>query len=145
MSNDRIPDPAVLYGTAGRDATERTTQSGKRQVEVSIALYTGKEQDGSYRPSTWARIRAYGAAADALAEARKGDRVTAAGQLTLDEWTGRDGAKRTELTLTAFRAEVEGRSTQSHRPPARPSTRPSTRPATRPATPAVEYDDDLPY
>lgn len=141
MSTDRIPDPAVLHGTAGSDATERTTTAGKRQVEVSIALYTGKEQDGSYRPSTWAKIRAYGAAADALAEVRKGDRVTASGQLTLAVWTGRDGVERTDLVLTAFRGEVEGRST----PAARPAARPSPRPSPRPATPAVSDDDDLPY
>lgn len=136
--NTNIPDPAVLHGTAGKDAVERTTKNGKRQVEVSMALYNGKEQSGEYKPSTWIRVRAYGDAAEAMAEIRKGDRVTACGQLAVETWTDREGQTRTDLVLTAFRCETEAKQA-----PARPAARPASRSA--PVTRPVEDDEEIPF
>ncbi len=131
---NNIPDPAVLHGTAGKDATERQTSTGKRLISVSMALYNGKTQDGAYKDSTWVRVRAYGDAAAAMAEIRKGDRITAAGQLAIETWTDREGQSRTDLVLTAFRVETERRSAPTSRPPQRTPTR------------RVETDDDeIPY
>ena len=74
----------------------------------------------------------FGETAERLCQAlHKGDRVYVEGTLRLSEWTGRDGEKRTGLSVAAWKAEklgVIGR----NKPPKRRARGSATEPEAQP-------------
>lgn len=92
-------------GNIGREPELRFTPEGKAQVTFSVALYTGKNKDGEYNPSLWARVYAFGDTAEAMhQQLHKGSKVTIEGTPRPSRtWKGDDGVERPAgLEVTAW-------------------------------------------
>ena len=87
----------------------RYTPEGKAVYRCSVAMYTGKDADGKYKPSVYIRVTAFGELAEQVnRELSEKMRVTVTGQVEpTREWTGNDGKTRTEFSVIA-RAVVQG-------------------------------------
>jgi len=121
----------VIGANIGRDAESR--QVGDHYiVEFPIADNT---KAGGKEITSWFRVKVWNNYAKALErDLIKGARISVSGRLVIDEWTDRDGNKRTtpEISADAIHIErgAEGR-------PARP------KPEEKPGEP--EPDDDIPF
>lgn len=94
--------------TVGRDAEVRYLPSGQAVLNVSCANNVGfgdKQQVVWLRVVLWGR-RAEGSLKDYL---KKGQQVFVSGELTINEYTGNDGTKKTQLELNASTIELVGK------------------------------------
>jgi single-stranded DNA-binding protein len=91
---------AAIWGTLGRDAELKVSK--KRQQYLKFGARVG---DGD--AATWVNVMAFVDGAPELAsKLLKGARVYCEGSLRLDEWTAQDGAKRSGLSVMAWRCEL---------------------------------------
>jgi single-strand DNA-binding protein len=90
----------TVDGNAGSKPELRDTKSGKAMTRFSVASTT-KPKDGESKTS-WVTVLAFDQLAQQLAEnVNKGDRVLVTGRLEVEEYTDKDGNKRTAVTLLA--------------------------------------------
>lgn len=79
------------YGRMVADPQTRATTNGKNmamaRLAVSLPCHTGQNGEATY----WLGVVAFGKQADALAEHVKGDLVSVAGTMQVNQWTGQDG------------------------------------------------------
>jgi len=101
---------AALEGRLGRDPELKMVKGGALAlVTLAIAVDDTSPKEGESRPVTWVNVKLFGDRAQYLHETvKKGGRVYCEGKLSLDTWTGRDGAERHGLSLMAHRVEVLG-------------------------------------
>ncbi len=102
----------ILIGNLGRDPEVRTTQSGTKVANLSIATsQSWKDRNtGERREKTeWHRVVIWGNLAD-IAERylRKGSKVYVCGQLQTRKWQDQSGADRytTEVVLQGYNSEL---------------------------------------
>ena len=88
---------AVIAGRLGADPVARQTARGTNMVTVSAAVDVARE--GADPLIEWVGLVGFGTAADALLRCKKGDVVTAIGQLTKSTFTARDGEERSSWSL----------------------------------------------
>ena len=89
----------ALFGTLGRDA-ETTSKNGRTYLRLNVAVPEGET-------TTWVSVMAFDERAIASAEGFvKGSRVYVEGKLSLDEWTGQDGDKRTGLSVMSWHCRL---------------------------------------
>jgi single-strand DNA-binding protein len=90
---------ASIYARVGQDPVARTTKSGHPMTTASVAVdVAGKDAE----PSTlWVSILAFGAAAEALLRASKGEMVAAVGKLSRGSYTTAAGEPREQWTMLA--------------------------------------------
>ncbi|AHE99390.1 single-stranded DNA-binding protein [Thioalkalivibrio paradoxus] len=89
---------ASVHGRLGADPVAGETKTGKLMVRASVAVDVTPHN--AEEPETlWVSLLAFGAAAEALDRAAKGEMVTAQGRMTRGHYTGRDGALRESWTL----------------------------------------------
>lgn len=89
---------AILIGNLGRDPEIRYTQAGEPIANFSLATsekWTGK--DGQKQERTdWHRVEVFGKQAQVVRDyLTKGRSVYVEGQIRYEEWTDKDGNKRT--------------------------------------------------
>lgn len=89
---------AILIGNLGRDPEIRYTQAGEPIANFSLATsekWTGK--DGQKQERTdWHRVEVFGKQAQVVRDyLSKGRSVYVEGQIRYEEWTDKDGNKRT--------------------------------------------------
>lgn len=156
--------------TVGRDAEVRYLPSGQAVLNVSVANNVGfgdKQQTVWLRVVLWGK-RAEGSLKDYL---KKGQQVFVSGELTMSEFTGNDGVKKTSLELNATIIDLVGKResapssdynapapasnytpqayqqppAQNYAPPPAPN-RPAPQPRSA-AAPSFDapYDDDIPF
>jgi single-strand DNA-binding protein len=91
----------TLFGRVGRDPETRAVGSTEVcQVSLATSSRWKDKQSGEYKERTeWHRIEAWGGTAKALARVSKGDRLLVTGELCYNEWTDKDGAKRTTASV----------------------------------------------
>lgn len=91
----------IFIGRLTRDPETRVTQSGISVARFTIAVDRRVKQDG--KPTAdFFRIEAWrGTAEFADKYFRKGMRVAARGEMHTEEYTDKEGVKRTAYTLTA--------------------------------------------
>jgi single-strand DNA-binding protein len=90
---------ASIHGRLGGDPVQRKTRAGKPMATVSVAVDVAKPGD---EPATeWISLVAFGKAAEALAQHRKGDVVSAMGVMTRSTFAGRDGNEKVSWSLLA--------------------------------------------
>jgi single-strand DNA-binding protein len=91
----------TLIGNVGRDPDIRYTQSGDPIVSFSLATtetWDGKQ--GKQERTEWHKVDMFGPLAKALKSyITKGKRVYVEGKLHYDEWTDKDGNKRTKAVV----------------------------------------------
>jgi single-stranded DNA-binding protein len=84
---------AAMFGVLGKDAERKTSGSGKSYVRLNLRIGDGNAVQ-------WVNAMTFDPEAIAAADKmRKGAAVYIEGKLSLDEWTGQDGAKRHGLSL----------------------------------------------
>lgn len=83
-----------FIGTLGRDAETRFSKDAHPILNLSLAT--------KYRDkTTWIRVTAFNKTAEWNAHLKKGAHVWVEGPMSMEEWTGKDGAKRTTLCMVA--------------------------------------------
>ena len=91
---------AALEGRLGQDVELRRSESGKDWARLSVGVGVGDHV-------TWVSVSVFEEKARALVGLAQGHRSVCGGRLSLNAWTGRDGAERTGLAVTAWRIEVQ--------------------------------------
>lgn len=96
----------TIIGHAGKDPETRYTSGGDAVCSVSVA--TSRKRKGEETTSWW-RVQAFGKTAEALANyITKGQAFGAVGEPVIEEWTDKDGNKRTTPTIYADRIILLG-------------------------------------
>lgn len=84
-------------GNIGKDAEQRYTPSGDAVLQFSVGVKSGY---GDKASTTWARCAMWGKRGEAVAQyLTKGQLVGISGEVTLREFTDRDGQKRSSLEV----------------------------------------------
>jgi len=102
----------MLMGNVGRDPEIRTTQTGEKIAQLSIATTeTWKDRGGERQERTeWHRVVVFNERAVSFIEqyVAKGARLYVEGQLQTRKWTDQKGVERytTEIVVSKFRGEV---------------------------------------
>lgn len=103
----------TLIGNLGRDPEVRTSQSGDKIVNLSIATsesWKDKSSGERKEKTEWHRVVVFNERlADVAANyLKKGSTVYIEGQLQTRKWTDKDGAEKysTEIVLQRFRGEL---------------------------------------
>ena len=87
-----------IIGNLGRDPESRTTQTGKKVVNFSIAVQDDYNKDTTY----WFNVQAWGKTADFVeAYLTKGRKVAVSGRLTQRKYETSDGQKREAIEIVA--------------------------------------------
>jgi single-strand DNA-binding protein len=98
-------------GRLGQGPEQRYTNSGKLMLSFSIAVdeKTTATEDRAAVETTWVRVTCWEELAETLSEQlRKGTQVYVEGRQRLARWTGKDGAPRAGLSVSAWRVDVHG-------------------------------------
>lgn len=90
----------TFAGNAGKDALDKTTSSGTRIVTFTLC-HTQKAKQGGADKSTWITVKAFSWSAESAAKIKKGMNVFVRGPLSIDEYTAKDGSKKTSVCLIA--------------------------------------------
>jgi single-strand DNA-binding protein len=136
---------ACFSGRAGSVPELKTSKSGNPWCAFSLAVSDGSDTT----QATWVRVCLFGSLAEEMAEKiEKGCRVYAEGRLTLQTYTGRDGAERAGLQLAAHHvtrmAPKANKPKRAGFPPGRGYDRPAETGA-RPMRAACTQDDAIPF
>lgn len=115
-----------LIGNLTRDVELRYTPSGRPVAQFRLAINRRfRDRDGNQKEDTvFVDVETWGRRAETAKEyLAKGWTAFVEGRLRVDEWTGRDGQKRSKLVVVAWRVQSLG-------------------PAGRVDTPASRYRDE---
>jgi single-strand DNA-binding protein len=126
---------AAFFGSLGRDAETKTSKAGKTYLRLNVRVGDGDTPQ-------WISVMAFDPEAIAAADRMlKGAKVYVEGKLSLDEWTGQDGQKRTGLSVMSWHCRL---SAIGRNKPKRQSDREATAPNAPRSGPAF-YDDNIPF
>jgi single-stranded DNA-binding protein len=78
------------YGRLVADPQTRTTTNGNNMAMARLAVSLPVMRQRR-RVNLWLGVIAFGKQADALAKHQKGDLVSVAGNMQVNQWTGQDG------------------------------------------------------
>jgi single-strand DNA-binding protein len=135
----------IIVGYLGRDAEVRYTPGGTPVCDFSIAT-TERRKDRSGESSditTWFRVALWGARGESLSQyLTKGKQVFVDGRLRQEEYTDRDGNRRTNLQVDASDVQFVGARGEDGPPSAVSSSRPQS---AEPGPPPGPADDDIPF
>lgn len=96
----------TIEGRVGSDPEIKFTSSGKAVVKFSVVSSRNvKGDDGKWSESetTWWRVTAWDAFAENIADSiTKGEHVLVLGRAYTEEWTDKEGNKRSSLAVNAF-------------------------------------------
>jgi len=101
----------TIVGHLGRDAEMKYTPQGTAVCSFSIAsTERRKDKSGEYQDqTTWFRVTLFGKQAEAVSQyLQKGKQVFVEGRLRTEEYTDREGARRTSLEVTANEVHLLG-------------------------------------
>jgi single-strand DNA-binding protein len=139
----------TLTGRVGKDPETSETGNGTTITRLSVATSARQKKDGEWADTTtWWRVTVFGQPARYAAEyISKGDLVEVSGEVSQDEYVGRDGEKRTSLEIKGHHISRltprtdSGQKTEQERP-ARREAATMTEPVRREYSPA---DDEPPF
>jgi single-stranded DNA-binding protein len=81
------------------------TATGKRVVTLTVMLYGGKNQDGTYKDSTFIDITCWNELADYAVQLQPKHRIKVVGKLTSRKFKTKDGENRSQLFINASYVE----------------------------------------
>jgi single-strand DNA-binding protein len=103
----------AFSGSLGRDAESKVSGSGKPYVRLNVRVGDGDQ-------AQWISVMAFDQSAiDAVGKLTTGARVYVEGRLSINEWTGKDGTKRTGLSVMSWHcrlAEIGRNKPRSEKP-----------------------------
>ncbi|WP_294900541.1 single-stranded DNA-binding protein [Tatumella sp. UBA2305] len=89
------------YGRLVADPQTRTTANGKSmamaRLAVALPCHTAQNNEATY----WLGVVAFGTQADILAKHQKGDMISVAGNMQLNQWSGQDGVQKEQPQVIA--------------------------------------------
>ena len=123
------------YGRLVADPQTRTTSGGKAMAmaRLAVALPCNTADDGQV--TFWLGVLAFGKQADLLAKHVKGDMISVAGNMQVNQWKAQDGTEQTGYQVLAD-SIISARTS-------RPNTQPKAQ--NRPAAPGWEVYDTPDY
>ena len=134
----------VAIGTLGRDPEVRSTPSGTKVANFSIAI---EEGFGDKKRTEWVNVVAWKDQAEfAEKYLKKGKTISLSGRLQTSSWDDKTTGKKVYKTevvaseLNFFDTRSDGGGSSSNR--TEPARREATQPVTRAAQPATAPDDD---
>lgn len=121
-------------GNIGSDAETRYTKDGLAIASWSVAVKSGY---GGREKTMWVKCSLFGKRAEGglVQYLKKGSQIAVSGELSLNEWTGKDGSTKTSLELKVSEIDLIGgkKDTSNH---ANHSPAPA---------PDADFDDDIPF
>ena len=136
----------IIVGNLGRDPEMRYMPSGDPVCEFSVATNERRKDNSGEMVDmvTWFRISIFGKRGEIANQyLSKGKPVFISGRLRQEEYTDREGVRRTSLRVVADDFQFIGSRGDEGPPSASPSSRaPSSDPGPPPSGPA---DDDIPF
>lgn len=129
----------IIVGYCGRDPETRYTPQGVGITSFSIAT-TEKRKDVEH--TTWFKVVAFGRLAEIVNEyVKKGSQLYVEGRLKQDEYTDREGNKRTALEVTASEVQFIGsRADSGEQAGAKAAAFEAQKPVA-----AIDADDSVPF
>jgi single-stranded DNA-binding protein len=124
---------SAMFGTLSRDEEVKTSKAGKQYLRLNLRVGDGDE-------AQFVNAMIFDTAAIDIADKLvKGARIYIEGRLTVDEWTGKDGAKRHGITVMGSHCRLAqiGRN--------RPKRENSTSAAALYAPGGSDLNDDIPF
>lgn len=99
----------TIVGHLGRDPELRYTPQGTAVANFSIATTEKRKGEDGTETTTWFRVTVFGKQAEIAQQyLSKGKQVYVEGRLKLNEYTDRDGNKRSSLEVTADNFQMLG-------------------------------------
>jgi len=90
----------AFFGALGRDAESKTSKAGRAYLRLNVRVGDGDA-------TQWVSVTSFDPdAVKVVDNLRKGARVYIEGRISLDEWTGQDGAKRRGLSCMSFHTRL---------------------------------------
>ncbi len=126
-----------ITGRVGRDAEQRTTQSGTSLASFSVAMDYGYGQN---KETVWVKCTIWGKRAEALAQyIKKGDMISLVGECKVSTWEGDKGTQAT-LELNVDDVTLCGGSGNKS---AQEAPQKASKPAQKPKQ--DDFDEDIPF
>lgn len=89
------------YGRLVADVQSRTTNNGNPMAFTRMAVTLPCQKAENGEATFWLAVTAFGRQAQALAKHQKGDLVSVAGNMQVNQWTGNDGGTQTGYQVIA--------------------------------------------
>ncbi|EBX1372017.1 single-stranded DNA-binding protein [Salmonella enterica] len=89
------------YGRLVADVQSRTTDNGNTMAFTRMAVTLPCQKAENGEATFWLAVTAFGRQAQALAKHQKGDLVSVAGNMQVNQWTGNDGGTQTGYQVIA--------------------------------------------
>lgn len=135
-------------GNLGKDAESRYTPSGDAVVQFSVGIKSGY---GDKATTTWARCAMWGKRGEAVAQyLTKGQLVGISGEVTLREFTDKDGQKRSALEvrvndLTLLGSKRDGEQSAPRNESALAQNQQRSGPTPQSEGSFSDFEDDAPF
>ncbi|WES69661.1 single-stranded DNA-binding protein [Superficieibacter sp. HKU1] len=139
------------YGRLVADVQSRTTNNDKPMAFTRMAVTLPCQKAENGESTFWLAITAFGKQAEALAKHQKGDMVSVAGNMQVNQWTGNDGGTQTgyqviaDSVISARTARPRGKKAQLGQATAAPQYMGAGGPASPHAQGYEDYDQTPPY
>lgn len=138
----------ILIGNVGADPELRTLESGTKVVRLRLATTERIKKGDEWTDHTeWHSVVLWRMLAERADKfVRKGSQIYVEGSLRRNEWTDKDGAKRSDVEIIANDMRLLGRRPEGVQPAAPQSAAPAAAPSATSAPAAPEEPaDDLPF
>lgn len=89
------------YGRLVADVQSRTTGNGNPMAFTRMAVTLPCQKAENGEATFWLAVTAFGKQAEALAKHQKGDMVSVAGNMQVNQWTDNDGGTQTGYQVIA--------------------------------------------
>ena len=97
----------TIIGRLTRNPEQRTTQSGIQVTTFTVAVNRRKTKNEQEPEADFFKVTAWRGLADVCGKyLQKGFRVAVTGPVGLEEWQGRDGQNKAQMTITAEDVEI---------------------------------------
>ncbi|EPU3934733.1 single-stranded DNA-binding protein [Morganella morganii] len=127
----------TVSGNLGKDCEQRWTPAGKAVASFSLPV---KQGYGEHEKTSWVICKMFGAKAEKLPEhLKKGMKVTITGEFVMEEWTDREGNKRSTPVIIVNQLDFGGNQVVSQNLPQQQRTQQP--PAQN--EPPTDFDDDM--
>lgn len=141
----------IILGNIGNDPEMRYSQQGAAFATFSVATSERfKDKDGQQQERTeWHRCKTFGKLAEIVGQyVTKGSKVYVEGQLRTEEWTDKQGQKRSMTGVIVNELQMLDGKKESQQIPA--ANRSPHNPATarnvqQPVVAADDFDEDIPF
>ncbi|HCR3555328.1 TPA: single-stranded DNA-binding protein [Morganella morganii] len=129
----------TVSGNLGKDCEQRWTPAGKAVASFSLPV---KQGYGEHEKTSWVICKMFGAKAEKLpGHLKKGMKVTVTGEFVMEEWTDREGNKRSTPVIIVNQLDFGGNQAVSQNLPQQQRTQ---RPPVQ-NEPPMDFDDDIPF